>query len=236
MRKVPDYVYESVELLEKRIGYTYRNKQYAINALVHSSFSNEHHNFAAKNNERLEFLGDAILEFVMSLALYNNKRNLTEGDMSKMRALIVCEASLASCATKIGLGNLIMLGKGEEASGGRERPSILSDAMEAIIGSIYLDSGIDEAEGFIMHLLGDIYKKAVEGQLFKDYKTALQEELQKDGELDVKYKLLESKGPDHQKTFTVAVYSNGVSIGMGTGRSKKDAEQMAAKQALEAMK
>ena len=125
--------------------------------MVHSSFSNENRNFAGKHNERLEFLGDAILDFVMSLALYNNEHNFTEGEMSKMRALIVCEASLASCAQKIGLGDLIMLGKGEEANGGRKRPSILSDAMEAIIGSIYLDGGIDEAEGFIMNMLDDIY-------------------------------------------------------------------------------
>lgn len=235
MSIIPDHIYKTVELLESRIGYIYTKKQYAINALVHSSFSNENRNFAGKDNERLEFLGDAILDFVMSLALYNNKHNFTEGEMSKMRALIVCEASLATCANKIGLGDIIMLGKGEESNGGRERPSILSDAMEAIIGSIYLDGGIDEAEGFIMHILEDIYHKAVEGELFMDYKTALQEELQKSGDTEIKYKLLESKGPDHLKSFTISVCANGTSIGVGAGRSKKNAEQMAAKAALQAM-
>lgn len=235
MSTIPDHIYKTVELLESRIGYVYKKKEYAINALVHSSFSNENRNFAGKHNERLEFLGDAILDFVMSLELYNNEHNFTEGEMSKMRALIVCEASLASCAQKIGLGDLIMLGKGEEANGGRKRPSILSDAMEAIIGSIYLDGGIDEAEGFIMNMLDDIYHKAVEGELFMDYKTALQEELQKSGDAEIQYKLIDSKGPDHLKIFTVSVYANGTSIGTGTGKSKKNAEQMAAKAALQAL-
>ena len=235
MVKIPDEILNIVNTLESRIGYTYRNKQYAVNALVHSSFSNEHHNFAAKSNDRLEFLGDAILDFVMSLVLYNNEKQFSEGEMSKLRALIVCEASLDACARKIGLGELVMLGKGEEANGGRVRPSILSDAMEAIIGSIYLDGGIDEAEGFIMHLLGDIYLKAVEGMLFMDYKTALQEELQKSGDIPIQYKLIESIGPDHSKTFKMSVYANGKIIGTGVGKSKKDAEQMAAKAALEDM-
>lgn len=235
MVKIPEEILNIVETLESRIGYTYRNKQYAVNALVHSSYSNEHHNFAAKNNERLEFLGDAILDFVMSLVLYNNEKRFSEGEMSKLRALIVCETSLDACARKIGLGELIMLGKGEEANGGRIRPSILSDAMEAIIGSIYLDGGIDEAEGFIMHLLGDIYHKAVEGMLFMDYKTALQEELQKSGDIPIQYKLIESIGPDHSKTFKMSVYANNKAIGTGVGKSKKDAEQMAAKAALEDM-
>lgn len=235
MGKIPDHILKTVEKLESRIGYIYRNKQYAINALVHSSFSNEHHSFAAKNNERLEFLGDAILDFVLSLMLYNNQANFSEGEMSKMRALIVCEASLNTCANAIGLGELIMLGKGEESNGGRNRPSILSDAMEAIIGSIYLDGGMDEAEGFIMHMLGDIYHKAVNGLLFMDYKTALQEELQKSGDVIIQYKLMESSGPDHSKTFKISVHANGKAIGVGVGKSKKDAEQMAAKAALEDM-
>lgn len=235
MGKIPDHIYKTVETLEDRIGYRFRNKQYAINALIHSSYSNEHHSFAAKNNERLEFLGDAILDFVLSLMLYNDKANLSEGEMSKMRALIVCESSLNECAQKIRLGELILLGRGEEANGGRTRPSILSDAMEAIIGSIYLDGGMDEAEGFIMHILGDIYQKAVSGRLFMDYKTALQEELQKSGDVQIQYKIVEAIGPDHSKTFKIAVYANGTPIGTGIGKSKKDAEQMAARAALEDM-
>ncbi len=233
MSKIPDSILETVNKLEQKIGYQYRNKQYAINALVHSSYSNEHHSFAAKNNERLEFLGDAILDFVLSLMLYNNQANLSEGEMSKMRALIVCEASLNICAQKIGLGEMILLGRGEEANGGRTRPSILSDAMEAVIGSIYLDGGMDEAEGFIMDLLGDIYHKAVNGMLFMDYKTALQEELQKSGDAQIQYKLMEAMGPDHSRTFKISVYANGKAIGVGVGKTKKDAEQMAAKAALE---
>jgi ribonuclease-3 len=233
--KIPEEIIKTVEKLESRIGYTYRNKQYAINALVHSSFSNENQNFAAKSNERLEFLGDAILDFVLSLMLYNNQANFSEGEMSKLRALIVCESSLNECAKELGIGELLMLGKGEEANGGRNRPSILSDAMEAIIGSIFLDGGMDEAQGFIMQILGDTYQKAINGMLFMDYKTALQEELQKSGEVVIQYKLMESSGPDHSKTFKMSVSANGKVIGVGTGKSKKDAEQMAAKAALEEM-
>lgn len=235
MVRIPVEILEIVKTLESRIGYTYRNKQYAINALVHSSYSNEHHNYAAKNNERLEFLGDAILDFVMSLMLYNNPKNFSEGEMSKLRALTVCETSLSTCAIKIGLGELLMLGKGEEANGGRTRPSILADAMEAIIGSIYLDGGMDEAEGFIMQFFGEINQKAVEGVLFMDYKTALQEELQKSGDIQIQYKLIEAIGPDHAKTFKISVFANVKAIGTGVGKSKKDAEQMAAKAALEDM-
>ncbi len=233
MKKLPDEIKKTVEALENKIGYQYRNRQYAVNALIHSSYSNEHQNFAAKNNERLEFLGDAILDFVMGLMLYNDKSCLNEGEMSKIRALIVCESSLYECAQKIGLGDLILLGRGEEANGGRTRPSILSDAMEAVIGSIYLDWGMDEAAGFIMGLLGEVYEKAVSGMLFMDYKTALQEELQKSGDVQIQYKLLEAVGPDHSKTFKIAVYANGKPIGTGIGKSKKDGEQMAAKAALE---
>ncbi|MCX7772368.1 MAG: ribonuclease III [Clostridia bacterium] len=232
---MPESILETVARLEQRIGYKYRNKQFAVNALIHSSYSNEHHSFAAKNNERLEFLGDAILDFVLSLMLYNDKNSFSEGEMSKMRALIVCEASLSVCAQEMNLGELILLGRGEESNGGRSRPSILSDALEAIIGSIYLDGGMEEAEGFIMGLLGETYNKAVSGMLFMDYKTALQEELQKSGDIQIQYKLVEANGPDHSKTFKITVYANGKPIGTGVGKSKKDAEQMAAKAALEEM-
>jgi ribonuclease-3 len=235
LQTIPDYILKSVRELEKKIGYEYNNKQYAVNALVHSSWSNEHQDMVFDNNERLEFLGDAILEFVLSLMLYNDEKHLSEGEMSKMRALIVCESSLCECARKLGIGELILLGRGEEANGGRSRPSILSDAMEAIIGSIYLDSGIQEAERFIRNILFDTYNLAVTGKLFMDYKTALQEELQKSGDAKIRYKVLEATGPDHSKIFKVAVYNDAKIIGTGTGKSKKDAEQMAAKAALEAM-
>lgn len=222
--------------LEARIRYQYRDREYALNALVHSSYANEMHPDANhKNNERLEFLGDAVLDFVMGMMLYNNHPDMTEGDMSKTRAMIVCETSLAECAQSIGLGDLILLGRGEDANGGRARASILSDCFEAVIGSIYLDGGMDEAEGFIMDLLGDTYQKAVKGKLFMDYKTLLQEDLQKTGDAKIQYKLIESSGPDHAKFFKMSVHSDGKLLGTGSGKSKKEAEQEAAKSALEAM-
>ena len=156
--------------------------------------------------------------------------------MSKVRALIVCEASLAERARFLGLGELMFLGKGEDANGGRNRPSILSDCLEALIGSIYLDGGMDEAEGFIMFLLGDTYQKAVKGELFMDYKTRLQEEIQKSGDMKIQYKLVEATGPDHDKWFKMSVYADNRLLGTGAGKSKKEAEQEAAKQALESMK
>lgn len=236
MGKIPDYFYKNVEELEKRIGYVFKNKDYAINALVHSSFSNEYQDYKISSNERLEFLGDAILDFVLGLMLYNNKENFSEGQMSKIRALIVCEASLNECAKKLKLGELLFLGRGEEANGGRERASILSDAMEAVIGSIYLDGGMEKAEKFIREILTETYEKALKGLLFMDYKTALQEELQKSGDVKIQYKLIEANGPDHSKTFKMSVYANDKAIGTGKGKSKKDAEQMAAKAALEDLK
>ena len=222
--------------LEDRIGYQYRNREYALNALIHSSYANEMHPDANhKNNERLEFLGDAVLDFVMGMMLYNNHPDMPEGEMSKIRALIVCETSLAECAQSIGLGDLILLGRGEDVNGGRARASILSDCLEAVIGSIYLDGGMDEAEGFIMGLLGEIYQKAVNGKLFMDYKTMLQESLQKSGDVKIQYKLIEASGPDHAKFFRMSVYADGKLLGTGCGKSKKEAEQEAARSALETM-
>jgi len=232
LKKIPEHILRIVEELESRIGYKYRNKKLAVNALVHSSYSNEHHDFISGNNERLEFLGDAILDFILSLMLYNDSANFSEGEMSKMRALIVCESSLNECAMKIGLGDLVLLGRGEKANGGKTRPSIMSDTMEAIIGSIYLDGGMKAAEAFVKRILSETYSKATKGMLFMDYKTALQEELQKSGDVKIQYKLIDAVGPDHSKTFKISVYVNDVPIGTGTGRSKKDAEQMAAKAAL----
>jgi len=232
-----EQLYKQVQKLEEKIGYCYRNKDYALNALIHSSYVNENHlDPRLKNNERLEFLGDAILDFVMGMMLYNNHPEMSEGEMSKTRALIVCEASLAESARSLGLGELMFLGKGEDANGGRNRPSILSDCLEALIGSIYLDGGMDEAEGFIMFLLGDTYQKAVRGELFMDYKTRLQEELQKSGDMKIHYKLIEATGPDHDKLFKMAAYADNRLLGTGCGKSKKEAEQEAAKKALERMK
>jgi ribonuclease-3 len=233
---IPGELLNRVNRLEDAIGYRYHNKKHALNALIHSSYANEsHRNLNLGSNERLEFLGDAVLDFVMGMMLYNNHPEMSEGEMSKIRALIVCEASLAECAQTVGLGDLILLGRGEETSGGRKRPSILSDCLEAVIGSIYLDGGMDEAEGFIMGLLGDIYQRAVGGTLFMDYKTMLQEELQKNGDARIQYKLIESLGPDHAKLFRISVLSGDTVLGTGSGKSKKEAEQEAAKSALEAL-
>lgn len=237
MESIPKKYMDHISKLEERIGYLYKDKSYALNALIHSSYANElNGSFSFKNNERLEFLGDAILDFAMGMMLYNNNPDMSEGEMSKTRALIVCEASLAACAQDLGIGELIFLGKGEENSGGRSRPSILSDCLEAIIGSLYLDGGMDEAEGFIVGLLGETYQKAVHGKLFMDYKTSLQEELQKTGDVKIQYKLMEAMGPDHAKSFKMLVSVNGKTLGVGCGKSKKDAEQDAAKAALETLK
>lgn len=229
-------LYRNVEILEERIGYRFRNRDYALNALIHSSYVNENHlDPKLKNNERLEFLGDAVLDFVMGMVLYNNHPEMSEGEMSKARAMIVCEASLAESARTLGLGELMFLGKGEDASGGRNRPSILSDCLEAIIGSIYLDGGMEQAKNFIMSLLGETYRKAVRGELLMDYKTRLQEELQKSGDTKIQYRLLEATGPDHDKLFRMAVYADDRLLGTGCGKCKKEAEQEAARQALKNM-
>jgi ribonuclease-3 len=225
-----------VAKLEKLIGYGYKNREFALNALIHSSYANEMHpDVNYRNNERLEFLGDAVLDFVMGMMLYNDHQDMSEGEMSKVRALIVCETSLAESAQSIGLGELILLGKGEEVNGGRARASILSDCLEAVIGSIYLDGGMDEAEGFIMELLGETYQKAVNGKLFMDYKTMLQERLQAERRPAPRYSVIETFGPPHRRTFHVEVLWDGGSI-RGEGHSIKSAEAAAARAALEFMR
>ena len=215
--------------LEKKIGYAFQKKEFLINALTHSSYANEHHISYTGNNERLEFLGDAVLEVTSSEFLFHRYPELPEGELTKKRASMVCEPTLALCAREIPLGEYLLLGKGEEATGGRERNSVVSDAMEALIGAIYLDGGFASAKEFIHRfILNDIEHK----QLFYDSKTILQEIVQAHFPYGVVYHLIKEEGPDHNKSFTVAVHIGEECYGEGTGRTKKAAEQEAAYHAI----
>ena len=214
--------------LEKKIGYAFQKKEFLINALTHSSYANEHHISYTGNNERLEFLGDAVLEVTSSEFLFHRYPELPEGELTKKRASMVCEPTLALCAREIPLGEYLLLGKGEEATGGRRRDSVVSDAMEALIGAIYLDGGFANAKEFIHRfILNDMEHK----KLFYDSKTILQELIQGRHE-QLSYELIDESGPDHDKQFTVAVLVDGERVSEGEGHTKKAAEQQAAYQAL----
>lgn len=211
--------------LEKKIGYQFEDFQLLINAMTHSSYANEHHIPYNGNNERLEFLGDAVLEVTSSEFLFHKYQDMPEGELTKKRASMVCEPTLALCAREIPLGDYLLLGKGEEATGGRSRDSIVSDAMEALIGAIYLDGGFANAKEFIHRfILNDIESK----QLFYDSKTTLQEIVQGCYEEDVRYVLVREEGPDHNKSFFVQAVLGDQILGEGSGHTKKAAEQQAA--------
>ena len=215
--------------LEQKINYSFRDRLLLRQALTHSSCANEQKINKCDDYERLEFLGDAVLELVSSDYIYREHPEMSEGKMTKYRSSIVCEPALAFCAREFGLEEYIRLGKGEEATGGRKRDSIISDVMEAVIGAIYLDSGMDEAKDFIHRfILSDLEHK----QLFYDAKTILQEEVQKENGAALHYELVREDGPEHDKTFVVDVLINGIKAGSGTGHSKKTAEQQAAYEAL----
>lgn len=216
--------------LEEKIKYNFADPSILVNALTHSSYANEMRMTRDKNNERLEFLGDAVLELVTSECIYREYENLTEGDLTKLRASIVCEQTLSACARDLNIGEYLLLGKGEDISGGRERDSILSDALEAIIGAVYLDGGFTNAKEFIKSfILADVKGK----ELFFDSKTILQEIIQnEDNKQKIRYKLISEDGPDHNKSFTISVYVGHDEIGCGVGRTKKAAEQEAANQAI----
>jgi len=215
--------------LMQNIGYYFKNTDLLKTALTHSSYANEN---KTQSYERLEFLGDSILSFVVSTHLYASKENIPEGEMSKLRASIVCERSLDKCAKKLRFGDYLYLSKGEELTGGRSRVSILADVFEAVLAAIYLDSDYIQAEKFVMNQLGDAIKKAQNGiALFSDYKTELQEIAQGRG-FSVEYKHVKEEGPAHNKIFTVQVLYNGEIVAEGKGKSKKDAEQNAAMLAI----
>lgn len=219
----------TLKTLEKRIGYQFQDSKLLKQALTHSSFTNEQRINRAKNYERLEFLGDAVLELVSSEFLFHENPDMSEGELTKTRASMVCEPSLAFCARDLELGQFMLLGKGEESTGGRWRDSITSDAMEAVIGAIYLDGGMEPARSFINRfVLSDLEDK----QLFYDSKTNLQEVVQGRYRKELHYELLEESGPEHDKTFVVEVYMEKEALGQGVGRTKKAAEQQAAYEAL----
>ena len=222
-------VQASLDVLEDRIGYRFRNRYLLECALTHTSFANEQKIQTFKDYERIEFLGDAVLEMISSDFLFREYPEKKEGELTKLRASLVCEPALAYCARDLSLGAFIRLGRGEEASGGREKDSIISDVMEALIGAMYLDSGgIEAPRHFILtFILSDLEDK----QLFYDSKSILQERAQQEGH-DVRYEILEESGPGHQKKFRVAAVVDGRQCGVGEGRSKKAAEQQAAYDAL----
>ena len=216
---------------ENRIGYHFHCAELLKTALCHSSYANE--NKGMTHNERLEFLGDAVLELCSSHFLFRHFPDEAEGALSRHRAAIVCEASLAVCARRIGLDRELLLGRGEEKNGGRERDSLVSDAFEALIGAIYLDGGFEAARTFIDRFVMD---PMAEKPVLFDAKTRLQELLQTDGEVEISYPVLEENGPEHERSFTAAVCLNGRPLGVGSGPSKKQAEQAAAAAALENMR
>ena len=216
--------------LEKAIGYRFKNITLLQNALAHSSYANERWHDSLRSNERLEFLGDSILGMVVAEHLYRNFPDRPEGDLSRMRADMVCERSLAQIAERIGLGKHLLLGNGEEASGGRTRDSILADAVESILAACFLDGGMEAAWNFInTFVLTDVPVRKLRNT---DYKTALQELVQQKKNQTLAYALLEESGPDHDKHFVVQVSLNGTVVGIGEGKSKKRAEQAAAHEAI----
>lgn len=223
-----------MENFEKILGYTFKDKNLLHTALSHSSYANENRKSRC-SNERLEFLGDSVLSIVVSQYLFEHFKNLPEGELTKIRASLVCEKSLHVFAKEIKLGDYLLLGKGEENTGGRTRPSILADAFEAVIAAIYLDGGLEPARKHILRFVPEDIETLRKSVGFSDYKTMLQEVVQKNPEEKIEYNMVEQSGPDHNKAFTVQVCLNSNVIGTGTGRCKKDAEQLAAKEALELM-
>ncbi|SDD47704.1 ribonuclease III [Sporomusa acidovorans] len=201
-------------------------------ALIHTSYANETKGANIRHNERLEFLGDAVLDLIITSYLFSQCPQLPEGELTKARAQVVCEQTLAKRALELGIGEYLLLGKGEALSGGRERISILADAFEAIIGAVYLDSGFRSAAKYVLHQLKSELVLVERGDYLKDYKTWLQEVVQKNNDSKIAYEVISERGPDHDKSFEVVALVNGERMGSGWGKSKKEAEQHAAKQAL----
>ena len=218
--------------LEERLGYHFENRALLETALTHSSYADENKGRGLESNERLEFLGDSVLGMVTADYLFRAHPDMPEGDLTRTRAALVCEGSLVEVARALNLGAYLKLGKGEDAGGGRERPSIVADAVEAVLAAVYLDGGIGSARKIIRRFILD---REAEKSASRDYKTALQELVQRESGQVLRYQLVGESGPDHAKTFTVQVDLNGRAVGRGEGRSKKEAEQMAARAAIEAL-
>lgn len=219
----------NLENLEENIGYHFKNKELLKNALTHTSYAYEHH---VASNEKLEFLGDSILEFVSSEFMYNKYTNLKEGEMTKVRATVVCEESLYKIAKLHNFSDFLLLGKSEVMTGGNKRPAILADSVEAVIAAIFIDGGLEEAKRFIIKNLDKEIDIATKNVGKKDYKTVLQEELQKNGDVKIEYTIIKETGPDHDKRFEAEVSLNGKVLATGKGKSKKEAEMQAAKKAI----
>ena len=219
--------------LEGNIGYKFKNKDLLKTALTHTSYAYEH---KVESNEKLEYLGDSILEFISSKYLYSNYKKLKEGEMTKVRAAVVCEESLYKIALKHNFSDFLYLGKSEVLNNGKYSKAILADSVEAVIAAMYLDSNINQVETFIVENLKEPIEIASKNVGIKDYKTVLQEKLQIHGNVEIKYYILREEGPDHNKIFESKVECNGKELGRGIGKSKKISEMMAAKNALEKIK
>lgn len=224
---------EKMKDLQRLIGYKFKNENLLYEALSHSSFANENKK-TRRSNERLEFLGDSVLSIAVSDYILKHFTHIPEGELTKLRASLVCENALFEFSKRIKLGEHIFLGKGEEMTGGRERPSIVSDAFEAVIAAIYLDGGMEKAREYVLSFIPKDITPAG-GKAFHDYKTELQEVIQRNPEEKIEYFLKGESGPDHDKHFDVQVLLNGMVIGEGSGKSKKNAEQAAAREALRLM-
>lgn len=231
LEKIESFI-KNINEFEGKINYTFKNLSNLFVALTHSSYANENKEAKLKSNERLEFLGDAVLNIVISEKIFTNYSGLAEGELTKMRATIVCEQSLMKCANKIEIGKYLLLGKGEELSGGRTRASILADAMEALIGAIYLDGGLKNAKSFVYALMSQTVEDSGSGMIFMDYKSQLQELIQKTREDKITYEIIDEKGPDHNKIFVSQLKIGLEVFGTGEGKTKKEAEQNAANSAL----
>ena len=220
----------NIKNIENILGIEFNNKGVLITALTHSSYANQFKD--VKYNERLEFLGDSVLQLCITQYLFNNYKDKSEGELTKIRSLIVCENSLYEVAKKLNLGVFIRMSKGEESTGGRERTSIQADCLEAIIAAIYLDKGLDVANDFIFKYFAEIIEKAIKHEIILDFKTKLQEILQKNGEVEIRYELDKYEGPPHRRKFFTTVIIDNKVMGNGYGYSKKESEQCAAKEAL----
>ena len=216
--------------VEKNLKINFNNTRIIQTAFTHSSYAKQFKE--SQYNERLEFLGDSVLQLTITEYLFSNYKNKLEGELTRLRSLIVCENSLYNVARKLGISDFIMMSKGEELTGGRDRISIQADAVEAIIAAIYIDKGLEVAKEFILTNFNDIIKKAIDNKIILDFKTKLQEYLQKDGDIDINYELYKHEGPPHRRKFFVNLYVEGKLLGSGEGYSKKEAEQNAAKEAL----